>query len=130
MPNALTGVPAPVNGLAAATGCNLVVHQVPKFEGRFMSLCSSVNTAGWGTRARVCFCLAGLLLSAQPAGVAQGGGRPPLQLFKNYFLSGGDYAVGGVGLRGLGDPVTKLAAGDIVLAGVPPDADISAAFLY
>jgi hypothetical protein len=71
---------------------------------------------------------AGLLL-AQPGGYAQSV-RPPLKFFKNYFLAGGDYAVGGVGVRGQGDPATQLATGNITMSGVPANADISAAFLY
>ena len=71
-----------------------------------------------------------VLLTLQPGGYAQSSGRPPLKLFKNYFLAGGDYAVGGIGLRGQGDPSTGLATGQIELNGVPPNADIAAAFLY
>ena len=63
-----------------------------------------------------------------------------LQLFKNYFVTG-DYAIGGVGLRGLGvpDPITQAAVGGTILnyargtirvSGVPENADIVAAFLY
>ena len=70
------------------------------------------------------------LLLAQAGGQAQVPARPPLKLFKNFFLSGGDYVVGGVGLRGQGDPTTQLATGTIQLAGVPGNGDISAAFLY
>lgn len=70
------------------------------------------------------------LVLAQPQGQAQVAPRPPLKLFKNFFLTGGDYVVGGVGLRGQGDSVTKLATGTIPLSGVPDSADISAAFLY
>lgn len=59
-----------------------------------------------------------------------------LQLSNNYFVTG-DYVVGGVGLRGLGD-MTGFATGTINIpdvnsvpaAGVPAGADIVAAFLY
>jgi hypothetical protein len=60
-----------------------------------------------------------------------------LTLSNNYFVTG-DYVVGGVGLRGLGDPTTDLATGTIRIpdansvpaTGVPPGADVVAAFLY
>jgi len=59
-----------------------------------------------------------------------------LALANNYFVTG-DYVVGGVGLRGLGD-ATGLATGSIKIpdpaqpnaGSVPPGADIVAAFLY
>src|SRR4029077_5760272 len=58
-----------------------------------------------------------------------------LTLSNNYFVTG-DYVVGGVGLRGLG--VNGFATGKISIpdqnsvpaTGVPPGADIVAAFLY
>ena len=66
----------------------------------------------------------------------------PLNFSKNYILSGGDYVVGGVGLRGAGD-ATGFATGrisipDTVQASatgvaspeVPAGASIVAAFLY
>ncbi len=73
-----------------------------------------------------------LLLLPATAALAQ---STPLTLFKNYFVTG-DYVVGGVGLRGLG--VNGLATGTITIpdansvpsTGVPPGADIVAAFLY
>ena len=43
--------------------------------------------------------LAYLLFLSQPGGHAQTA-RPPLKLFKNYFLTGGNYVVGGKGIRG------------------------------
>ncbi len=64
----------------------------------------------------------------------------PLNLFKNYFVTG-DYVVGGVGLRGLGingfatgtisipDGVQSHATG-VASSSVPPGAEIVAAFLY
>ena len=60
---------------------------------------------------------------------------PPLNFFNNYFVTG-DYVVGGVGLRGSG--VNGFATGTISIpdansvpaTGVPPGADIVAAFLY
>src|SRR5829696_3572627 len=75
-------------------------------------------------------CAAVVLFCAQPGGRAQSAGRPPLKLFKNYFLAGGDYAVAGIGLRGQGNTATGLATGQITLSGVPENADISAAYLY
>jgi hypothetical protein len=45
-----------------------------------------------------------------------------LSFFKNYFVTG-DYAVAGVGLRGVG-------IGNITMSGVPAGADILAAYLY
>jgi len=61
---------------------------------------------------------------------------PPLNFFNNYFVTG-DYAVGGVGLRGLGD-ASGFATGTISIpdtnqpnaGSVPAGADIVAAFLY
>jgi hypothetical protein len=81
-------------------------------------------------RAAALLFIAVILLFSQPGGYAQTSGYPPLKLFKNYFIAGGDYVVGGVGLRGQGDPSTGLATGTISLSGVPDTADISAAFLY
>jgi hypothetical protein len=55
-----------------------------------------------------------------------------LKFFKNFFLTG-DYAVAGVGLRGLGGTngsPAGLATGTISLTGVPAEADVVAAFLY
>jgi hypothetical protein len=74
----------------------------------------------------VAILLAGLLHAVTPAQ------QPPpdaLKFFKNYFVTG-DYAVGGVGLRGRG--VNGIATGAIHIADdtVPPNADILAAFLY
>jgi VCBS repeat-containing protein len=66
-----------------------------------------------------------LLFPLVPTAVAQP--SPPLQFFKNYFVTG-DYVVGGVGLRGLGEG--GLATGTIEISDVPAGADILAAFLY
>jgi len=67
----------------------------------------------------------------------------PLSFSKNYILSGGDYVVGGVGLRGAGDAtgfangtisipdkVQAAALGVQSLPRVPDAANIVAAFLY
>ncbi len=78
-----------------------------------------------GSRRAVAILLSlGLLIAASQPADAQPG---PLTFFKNYFLTG-DYAVGGVGLRGQG--LNGLASGSIVIEGVPGDADVVAAFLY
>src|SRR6266568_9398735 len=93
------------------------------------------GTISWGRRLMPATAALGLLLVlgfAQP-GLAQ---TNPLTLFKNYFVTG-DYVVGGVGLRGLGD-ATGFATGTISIpdlmqpnhTSVPPGADIVAAFLY
>src|SRR5260370_25078466 len=56
---------------------------------------------------------------------------PPLNFFKNYILNGGNYVVGGVGLRGLGGNVMPgFATGTININGVPVATDVVAAFLY
>ena len=84
------------------------------------------------TRAAVSFkpstavLLAGILVPlAQPVGHAQ---APPLQFFKNYFLPGAGHVVAGIGLRGQG--VNGFATGNVVISGVPADADIAAVFYY
>ena len=69
-----------------------------------------------------------VLLLAQPSGRAQSTPAPPLQFFKNYFLPGADYRVGGVGLRGLGQ--NGFATGNLTVGGIPDDAFIAAAFMY
>ena len=70
--------------------------------------------------------LAGILvLLAQSVGHAQ---APPLQFFKNYFLPGAGHVVAGIGLRGQGQ--NGFATGNIVISGVPEDADIAAVFMY
>src|ERR1700730_1241590 len=61
--------------------------------------------------------------------------NPPLSFENNYFVTG-DYVVAGVGLRGLGvngfatQPFTMPDANSVPATGVPPGADIVAAFLY
>ena len=68
-----------------------------------------------------------LFLSLQPSSPMSAQAPDGLTFFKNYFITG-DYAVGGVGLRGTG--AGGIATGSITIAGVPPAADIVAAFLY
>ncbi|MBZ5527089.1 MAG: hypothetical protein LAN71_04190 [Acidobacteriia bacterium] len=76
-----------------------------------------------------------LALGFAPTALAQTSATPPT-LFNNYFVTG-DYAVGGVGLRGSGD-ATGYAMGYITIpdpnysnsTGVPAGADIVGAFLY
>src|SRR5216683_6850582 len=81
-----------------------------------------------------------LILGLAQSGLAQTSN--PLSFSKNYILSGGNYVVGGVGLRGAGD-ATGFATGRISIPdtvqaaatgktspGVPDGANIVAAFLY
>ncbi len=63
----------------------------------------------------------------QPGAVRTSAQADALTFFKNYFITG-DYVVGGVGLRGLG--VNGIATGAIGISGVPPGADVQAAYLY
>src|SRR6266404_3671820 len=94
------------------------------------------GTISWGRRLKLAAAALGLLLAfgfAQPASAQNTSNQ--LTLSNNYFVTG-DYVVGGVGLRGLG--VNGLATGKISIpdqnsvpaTGVPPGADIVAAFLY
>src|ERR1700687_221276 len=61
--------------------------------------------------------------------------NPPLSFENNYFITG-DYVVSGVGLRGLGvngfatQQFAMPDANSVPVKGVPPGADIVAAFLY
>src|SRR5260370_5304959 len=81
-----------------------------------------------------------LILGLAQSGLAQTSN--PLNFAKNYIVSGGDYVVGGVGLRGAGD-ATGFATGRISIPdtvqasatggaspGVPAGASIVSAFLY
>ena len=68
----------------------------------------------------------GLVQSGPPLR-AQSAPPDALSFFKNYFITG-DYAIGGVGLRGQG--VNGIASGVIQMSGVPEGAEIAAAFLY
>lgn len=65
---------------------------------------------------------------AQQVGHAQ---ADALSFFKNYFITG-DYVVGSVGLRGAGglSGTPGIARGAISMSGVPPKAEVVAAFLY
>src|SRR6266404_1517528 len=94
------------------------------------------GTISWGRRLKLAAAALGLLLAfgfAQPASAQNAANQ--LTLSNNYFVTG-DYVVGGVGLRGLG--VNGVATGTIKIpdansvpaTGVPPGADIIAAFLY
>src|SRR5216683_2991384 len=81
-----------------------------------------------------------LILGLAQSGLAQTSN--PLNFSKNYILSGGDYVVGGVGLRGAGDATgfatgrisipdtVQAAATGVPSPGVPDGANIVAAFLY
>jgi len=81
-----------------------------------------------------------LVIAFVATGFAQNG-TPPLNYFKNYIVTG-DYVVGGVGLRGLGDAsgfatgtinipdTSQAAAANQSATSVPPGATIVAAFLY
>ena len=66
-----------------------------------------------------------MLLLAQPVGQLR---LPRCEFFKNYFLPGADHVVAGIGLRGQG--VNGFATGNVVISGVPADADIAAALYY
>lgn len=76
-----------------------------------------------------------LSLFAQSALANNPPSPPPLNFFNNFFVTG-DYVVGGVALRGAG--VNGYATGTISIpdansvpaTGVPPGADIVAAYLY
>src|SRR5262245_34777055 len=84
----------------------------------------------------VCLCCVSIAAQRGSAQNAQ-----PLDLYNNYFVTG-DYVVGAVGLRGLGDasgfatrsikiPDTVQAqATGVASPGVPAGAKIKAAFLY
>lgn len=84
-------------------------------------------------RATVALGLLLFIVLAQP-GLPQT--TPPLKFGENFFVTG-DYVVGGVGLRGLGDS-TGFATGTINIpdansvpaTGVPAGADVVAAYLY
>src|SRR5260370_8733253 len=81
-----------------------------------------------------------LILGLAQSGLAQTSN--PLNFSKNYILSGGDYVVGGGGLRGLGDATgfatgrisipdtVQAAATGVPSPGVPDGANIVTAFLY
>lgn len=82
--------------------------------------------------------LACAALLSQVSSTLDAQAQPPLNFFKNYFLTG-DYAVQGIGLRGAG--VNGSASGDIVIPAcvegdaqrlgcVPTGVDVVAAFLY
>ncbi|MGE0814691.1 MAG: hypothetical protein AB7O93_15245 [Vicinamibacterales bacterium] len=76
---------------------------------------------------RVVLALAAAVAVLLPATTALQAQTQPLSFFKNYFLTG-DYAVNGVGLRGLG--AGGQASGTIVFEADPPGVDVVAAFLY
>jgi hypothetical protein len=70
--------------------------------------------------------------------VQSGQAADALKFFKNYFVTG-DYVVAGVGIRGTGGNAAPAvlaptnivyATGTIQMSGVPPGADIVAAYLY
>ena len=102
-----------------------------------MSLFGIAGTRAGRIVARTAVVAAALVLSlfAQSALATNPPSPPPLNFFNNYFVTG-DYVVGGVGLRGSG--VNGYATGTISIpdansvpaTGVPPGADIVAAFLY
>lgn len=68
--------------------------------------------------------LLSIVFAMAPGASAQ---AAPLNFFKNYIVTG-DYAIGGVGLRGLG--VQGYAPGTITINSVPAGADVVGAFLY
>ena len=69
----------------------------------------------------------GAPVSAQPNAASLDAPANALNFKNNWFLTG-DYAVGGIGMRGLG--VNGFATGAISISGVPANADIIAAYLY
>jgi hypothetical protein len=82
--------------------------------------------------------LAFAALLSQMSSTLDAQAQPPLNFFKNYFITG-DYAVQGIGLRGTG--TNGAASGDIVIPAcaegdtqrlgcVPKGVDVVAAFLY
>ena len=75
-------------------------------------------------RRAVFLCLIVVAAASQPTRTAEG---DALKFFQNYFVTG-DYAVGGIGLRGKG--VNGIARAAIPFTGVPADADVLAAFVY
>ena len=75
-------------------------------------------------RRAVFLCLIVVAAASQPTRTAEG---DALKFFQNYFVTG-DYAVGGVALRGKG--VNGIARAAIPFTGVPADADVLAAFVY
>ena len=97
-----------------------------------------LGTISFGRRPMSAAAALGLLLvfGFAQTGLAQTA-TDQLKLSNNYFVTG-DYVVGGVGLRGLGNSATNLAMGTIKIpdansvpaTGVPTGAYIVAAFLY
>ena len=75
-------------------------------------------------RRAVFLCLIVVAAASQPTRTAEG---DALKFFQNYFVTG-DYAVGGIALRGKG--VNGIARAAIPFTGVPADADVLAAFVY
>src|SRR5213594_3917404 len=101
----------------------------------------TAGTISWCRRLLLATAALGLLLALGFVQKGRAQTAPSLSLTNNYFVTG-DYVVGGVGLRGLGD-ATGFATGTIKIPdtvqaaatgvpspGVPPGADIVAAFLY
>src|SRR5882724_1907956 len=95
----------------------------------------AMNTISQGRRPMYVTAALGLLLLSGFVQSVLAQNPNQLTMTNNYFVSG-DYVVGGVGLRGLG--VNGIATGTISIpdknsvpaTGVPPGADIVAAFLY
>ena len=73
-------------------------------------------------RRAVFLCLIVIAAASQPTRTAEG---DALKFFQNYFVTG-DYAVGGIGLRGKGNG-EGIARDAIPFTGVPQDADVLAA---
>ena len=105
-----------------------------------LTIIPSLSTISWSRRLLLAAAAVGLLLAF---GFAQTGSAQtplPLGLSNNYMLTG-DYVVGGVGLRGLGDssgfatgtitiPDPQAYATNMPLQQVPAGADVVAAYLY
>ena len=97
----------------------------------------SPGTGSWCRRLMPLAIASGLLFILAIAQTARAQTSSQLSLSNNYFVTG-NYVVGGVGLRGLGNTTTNLATGTISIpdmaqpnaSSVPAGADIVAAFLY
>ena len=94
---------------------------------------TSGKQTSWVRRAVALVSLASVTVFAQSAGMAQqGGGSPGDALpYSRGFLITGDYATGGVDLREETHIIQNgFSTAPISMGGVPPNADILAAYVY